>query len=281
VYNQKNPNVVKLNFENFSLSTLRDNLYTGSLLQIEKKIFCPLIMSLKQALQTYLVTEPEFAEHKLSPAQHFLQISKLRQELYSSPTWKKNTFEFFQSLKLPLDEYWIDTPRIRAIVTTKNQSPLAKPAYYIHRDTWYGNSQSQINFWIPLCDISRENGFCFYLDYFDKPIKNNSHLFNYEIWKASGGYQSTNINKFFPTIQEELKSHKIYHVNLPSEGVLIFSSAHLHATNPNTTDKTRFSIDIRIVHKKDFHDKLGAINVDNFSVGLNIQDMWDFSKENF
>jgi len=45
--------------------------------------------------------------------------------------------------------------------------------------------------------------------------------------------------------------------------VVIFSAAHLHRSIPNTTDKTRFSAEVRTVYMPDVVAGRGAPNVDS------------------
>lgn len=47
-------------------------------------------------------------------------------------------------------------------------------------------------------------------------------------------------------------------VVLPAGGILIFSGAQMHSTTPNSSGKTRFSIDFRTVHIDDTISKGGA-----------------------
>jgi hypothetical protein len=53
---------------------------------------------------------------------------------------------------------------------------------------------------------------------------------------------------------------------------LLFSGASLHATVPNTSGRTRFSIDFRTVHYDDVVEKRGAPNVDSHSTGTSLRD---------
>ncbi|WP_315982621.1 phytanoyl-CoA dioxygenase family protein [Aliamphritea spongicola] len=45
--------------------------------------------------------------------------------------------------------------------------------------------------------------------------------------------------------------------------VLAFSSAHLHASVPNTTDAIRYSVEMRTIHQSDLDAGRVAPNVDN------------------
>ena len=52
----------------------------------------------------------------------------------------------------------------------------------------------------------------------------------------------------------------------------MFSGAQLHTTVPNTSGKTRFSIDFRTVHRSDVERGAGAANVDSECTGTNLGD---------
>jgi len=55
-------------------------------------------------------------------------------------------------------------------------------------------------------------------------------------------------------------------------GVMLFSSAQLHSTVPNTAGLTRYSIDFRTVHLDDVWHKCGAPNIDSASTGTTLRD---------
>jgi hypothetical protein len=54
--------------------------------------------------------------------------------------------------------------------------------------------------------------------------------------------------------------------------MIVFSGTHLHASIPNHSGKTRFSIDFRTVHKGDSLQHIGAPNVDNYCTGTVMRD---------
>jgi hypothetical protein len=55
-------------------------------------------------------------------------------------------------------------------------------------------------------------------------------------------------------------------------GIIMFSGAQLHSTVPNTSGKTRFSIDFRTVHLDDLVAKKGAPNIDSECTGTSLRD---------
>jgi len=58
----------------------------------------------------------------------------------------------------------------------------------------------------------------------------------------------------------------------PPGGIIVFSGAQLHTTVPNTSGKTRFSIDFRSVNRRDVEAGLGAPNIDSDCTGTNLGD---------
>jgi hypothetical protein len=61
-------------------------------------------------------------------------------------------------------------------------------------------------------------------------------------------------------------------VVVPVGGMILFSAHHLHSSVPNTSGKTRFSIDFRTVHAGDIRAGKGAPMHDVHCTGSNIRD---------
>jgi ectoine hydroxylase-related dioxygenase (phytanoyl-CoA dioxygenase family) len=55
-------------------------------------------------------------------------------------------------------------------------------------------------------------------------------------------------------------------------GAVVFSAANMHSTVPNTSGKTRFSIDFRTVSLVDVKAKHGAPNIDSHPIGTSLRD---------
>jgi hypothetical protein len=58
----------------------------------------------------------------------------------------------------------------------------------------------------------------------------------------------------------------------PPGGIVLFSPAHLHSTVPNTSGRTRYSLDFRTVHWDDVVAKAGAPNLDSEPTGTSLRD---------
>ncbi len=194
------------------------------------------------------------------------RLNGVREEL-SGPPWRDLCRDFLTSQGICLDEFALDRFRLRGVAPGADNIPAAAAAFYAHRDVWYANPQSQINLWVPLHDVSRQNSFGFYPDLFDEPVENDSEGFDYGQFQAGGGFQSTARTLVHPRWLASDQPAPPYAVELRAGELLLFSAAHLHRSLPNRSGRIRFSLDMRLVHRGDEAAGLGAPNCDNRSRG--------------
>ena len=129
----------------------------------------------------------------------------------------------------------------------------------------------------PIYDFTEVSGFAFYPDYFDRPIKNGSHSFNYYEWNATGRRNSAkhvaSDTRKQPKPEEELDLSSDVRLVIPAGSVMLFSGAQLHATVDNTSGRSRFSIDFRTAHVDDLWSDKGAPSVDACCSGTSLRDL--------
>jgi len=188
------------------------------------------------------------------------------------------TWDILEEIGLSTREYAVDQVRLRAIVPNAHKIQAALSVYVAHRDTWYCNSQAQINCWIPLHDIKQSDGFEIFPSYLSSQVKNSSADFNYEEFKQEAGWQKSKTDKkFYPSLLQDI-DEKASHSVFGKQGELhLFSAAHLHRTRKMNSDKVRFSLDFRFVHLLDHENEIGAPNVDNESLGSTLDDYFQLS----
>lgn len=58
----------------------------------------------------------------------------------------------------------------------------------------------------------------------------------------------------------------------PVGGMIVFSGAQMHSSVPNTSGRTRYSIDFRTVHLGDARRRVGAPRSDEASTGTTMRD---------
>lgn len=146
----------------------------------------------------------------------------------------------------------------------------------VHRDTWYANPQCQLNWWIPLFDVTEAQTFRFFTNYFNQPIENTSGHFDYEHWSREAGFQTQKhvYAHQYPTSTIRPDAANVTGISCRAGDILVFSGAHLHQTVHNQTGLTRFSIDFRTVDLEDKQQGVGAPNVDNASKGDTTAEYW-------
>lgn len=172
----------------------------------------------------------------------------------------------------PGEDLLLDTLRLRAVSPGLEKNPAAAPAFYAHRDTWYGNPPCQINGWMPLVEVDERNSFRFYLDAFETSVSNDSDAFDATVFQQRGGFGRTVSDPVsaYPRALT-LPDGALHDVAMPADSLLFFSAAHLHQTLPNRTSTPRFSLDFRFFRRSHLEAGRGAPDRDNRSRGLLLQ----------
>ncbi len=117
----------------------------------------------------------------------------------------------------------------------------------------------------------------FHPAYWNRPVLNNSEDYNYYVWnKVHRGPQVARIIKEdprpLPRAREPMELDPQIRIVCPVGGVILFSGAQMHSSVPNTSGRTRFSIDFRTVHLKDALERRGASIPDSASTGTTMRD---------
>jgi ectoine hydroxylase-related dioxygenase (phytanoyl-CoA dioxygenase family) len=149
-------------------------------------------------------------------------------------------------------------------------------AFHPHRDTWYSAPQTQLNWWLPIYPITVDNGLAFHPRYWDTPVKNSSRTYNYAVWNATSRQEAAkhvkSDTRVQPKPEEDIELDPQTRPICEPGGLVIFSAAQMHSSVPNTSGKTRFSIDFRTVHIGDAADERGAPNIDSECTGTTMGD---------
>jgi hypothetical protein len=259
-----------------SNENLRRALYAGQVFRIDAT---PASRKLVAAVVALLAAEfgAEVDLRKLQfdlPNQELYErIGKVRHELFFAPELQALVFDLVAEQGFALEENAVDPARMRAVAHLGHENPAAAPAYTVHRDCWYSNPQSQINWWIPLHDVTEGETFAFFPAYFDRPVKNGSAGFDYDQFMANVGWQNTQGAKaVYPTAEEEFDRASKLPFACKAGDIILFSASHLHQTEKNSSGLMRLSVDFRSVHVEDDAASLGAPNVDNASTGSALKD---------
>jgi hypothetical protein len=128
-----------------------------------------------------------------------------------------------------------------------------------HRDIWYSSPPCQLNWWLPVFPFEPESSFAFHPRYWNQPVPNSSHEYNHYEWNKVGRAQAAQQlgvdTRKQPKATVPIDLEPEIRIVCPSGGLILFSGAQLHSTVPNTSGRSRFSIDFRTAH----HDDLIAL----------------------
>lgn len=214
--------------------------------------------------------------HKVLSAEEVAAIlAELKPRFIHHPACKQLIPQIMEERGVDLDKLYFDVPRLRSAYPSHFLSSGIAYAFHPHRDTWYSAPMCQLNWWIPIYELSPNNAMGFYPRHFAKPIANNSEIYNYYEWntknRAAAALHVKQDTREQPKPQEAPEGPSIAYLPPPG-GLVVFSGAQLHETVENTTDVARYSIDFRTVHLDDVAARAGAVNVDSRSTGTTMRD---------
>lgn len=132
-----------------------------------------------------------------------------------------------------------------------------------HRDTWASNLMTQVNWWAPVWPITVQRTLAIFPAHFRRAVPNSSADWDFaELLRRIKAGESTDDYPLLPLATEPPAWEDAVPVTIEPGDLMAFSGAQLHASVPNTTDRTRFSFEIRTVSEPDTAAGRGAPNVD-------------------
>lgn len=220
--------------------------------------------------------DPLTAQFEMSVEDYVKIVAPLKPRFIHHPETRKLIQKVVESFGAELDKTYLDVPRLRMVTSDAYLTTGVGFAHHAHRDTWYAAPMQQLNWWMPLYPITRENTLAFHPHYWNTPIKNGSPNFDYYEWnalRANVAKFTGNDTRFQPKAEEELPmlEPELRTVCEP-DGIVLFSGAHLHSTVPNTSGYTRYSIDFRTVNIDDVINQRSAPNLDSHPKGIALRD---------
>lgn len=215
------------------------------------------------------------AQEKININDYVEIIMKIKNDFTNSPKTDQMMQSILQKLNLQNEDIFFDKPKIRVVTYSKYLESGAGYVFKPHRDTWYAGPKSQLNFWFPIFDVDLNSTFAIYPNYWQKKILNSSEIFDYETWKNKFRFTANKHIKTdtrnHPLPLENLDISKEFRVDCKAGDLAVFSGCHLHGTIPNVSNKTRFSIDFRVI-SKDLYERNIGVDIDSKSTGSTIND---------
>ena len=220
--------------------------------------------------------DPVHAQYAMPVEEYVAIVAPLKPKFIHHPRTKELIFGVLEDMGCNLDLTYQDVPRLRMVTSDAYLTSGVGYAHHAHRDTWYSAPMTQVNWWIPIYPMESESSMAFHPQYWHRAIKNGSSEFNYYEWNAVGRSNAaqhikTDTRKQPKPLESVELDPQVRIVPEPG-GMILFSAAQLHSTVPNTSGKTRYSIDFRTVHLGDLRARGGAPNVDSYCTGTSVRD---------
>ena len=256
----------------------RRNIYKGHIYLYSPK---PAVMRLVSLARTMIEDafggrNPEKAQYEMAVGDFEALLNKLKPAFVNSAEGKVIMRDILAEMGCDTDKVYFDLPRMRSSTSDNYLTTGIAYAFDAHRDSWFSGPLNQINWWFPIYDIAPENAMVFYPNYFAKHLENGSKGYNCHAWNdltrqiARGEAQENGRKRPMPL--EPVDDSQEMIIIPPVGGMILFSGTHLHASIPNHSGKTRYSIDFRTVHEDDTRNHVGAANVDNYCTGTVMRD---------
>jgi hypothetical protein len=256
----------------------RHRLYGGDLFTFSAGECATKLSELARELseRAFAPHDPQVAQESM-PAERYVEIlAELKPTFIHHPRAKELITGLLAELGCDVQKTYFDVPRLRTMAHGEYLKAGLAYQFHPHRDTWFSAPHQQLNWWLPVYEVESENSMAFHPKYFDRPVRNSSSDYDYAAWNKTGRQQAAKQVKKEtrkqPQPEEPLELDPDVRVVTPPGGTLVFSAAQLHSTVPNTTSRTRFSIDFRTVNLDDLVEGVAAPNLDAECAGTTLRD---------
>lgn len=220
--------------------------------------------------------DPREAQSKLPVEEYVKVIAPLKTQFTNHDVSKELLRDLLADFGCDVSSTYFDVPKLRIVTHSNYLTAGVGYAYKPHRDTWYSAPPCQLNWWLPITEISSQNALAFHPHWWNRAVPNTSGGFNPYEWNKVGRAEAAKHVKTdtrnHPAPSEPIELEPELRVVGGPASVIVFSAAQLHSTVPNTSSTTRFSIDFRTVNLDDLLQRAGAPNADSASTGTTARD---------
>jgi hypothetical protein len=256
----------------------RDHLFKGELFVYSAR---PRVSALCEFARTLIeesfgTADPTMAQHQMPKDKFIATLARLKPAFVHHSRSKELLQQLLEDFGCDLNKTYFDVPRLKSVTDGGHQNSGLTYGIHPHRDTWYSAPFCQVNWWLPVYPIGMNSALAFHPRYWNNPVRNGSSEFNHYRWNkyarkvAAENFEEYTQNQPHP--EEPIEMAPLVKLVCPVGGIIVFSGAQLHSAVPNTSGKTRFSIDFRTVHFNDVVAKTGAPNVDSVATGTTLRD---------
>lgn len=259
-----------------SADNLRQELYSGSLVILTRlRTLADFVDYTREELaELFKPHDPEHVHERIEPAEMAAILGVWKPYFIHAERSRKLVRAMIEEAGFLSAQTHYDLPKPRTSFPQGHLNTGVAFAFPWHRDAWYSAPAQQINWWLPVFPVRADNAMHFDLASFDQAVPNSSDGFDYYANNASRLTTASSVTKERQARPGALDHHPANVITpLPAPGqVLLFAGAQLHASIPNTSGLSRYSVDFRTVDASDLKAGRGAPLVDAHCTGTAIRD---------
>lgn len=263
----------------FSDDERRQRLFEGQLMVYSPRSSTLAFIEFARTMieNAFVPHDPELAQYQMAVEQYAKILAELKPGFIHHPESKRHLQNVLRDLGCDLAKTYFDVPKMRSSTSDNYLTTGIAYAWHPHRDTWYSAPRCQINWWIPIYGFRSDNAMAFHPQYWNRAVSNSSKGYNYYKWNQQnrGGHVAQYLKEDprpLPKATQPMELDPQIRLIVPAGGIILFSGSQMHSSVPNTSGKTRFSIDFRVVHEDDVKAKRGAPIVDEECTGTTMRD---------
>lgn len=248
-------------------------LYAGTILvfrgfpEVARLVDC-----LAAHCREHLGDDPESVHERMSEAAVNEAAEALRQAVLRDPVAGERLNAAFEAIGMDPDANYGDGLKQRVQMANSATGGRMVAPLGAHRDTWGSNVMAQVNWWAPVFPTTPERTIALFPTRFSQPVANDSEGWDFaELVRRLREQGPDPDYPLLPLATETLPAAEALPISLVPGDLMCFSGAHLHASVPNTTDRTRLSFETRTVTAADVEAGRGAPNVDGAAVRTTYQ----------
>ncbi|HEX3903429.1 MAG TPA: hypothetical protein VH853_11315 [Polyangia bacterium] len=261
--------------------TRRARLYEGALFVYSATEHTKGFIEFAQGLigEAFGSLDPERAQYEMPVEKFAGLLGELKPRFIHHPESKRFVRGIIEDLGGDPEQVYFDVPKMRSSTSDSYLTTGIAYAWHPHRDTWYSAPPCQLNWWMPILPTASSNVMAFHPRYWNRGVANTSKGYNYYLWNKQhrGGHVTQFLKEDprpLPKPAEPMDLDPQIRLVVPPGGLILFSGAQMHSSVPNTSSKTRWSIDFRTVHAGDAAQRRGAPKSDELCTGTTMRDYY-------
>jgi hypothetical protein len=250
-----------------------DALYAGKLLVFRGFTeVAVLVESLADWARDFLGEDPQAVHTRWAEADLNERADQLQRAVRKDPQMRERLRAALAAVGMDPTGNYEDGLKLRVQMAHSRSGRRRVSPLGAHRDTWGTRVLSQVNWWAPVFPTNGERTLAFYPSRFRTPVANDSTGWDFaELLRRLRVEGPEPDYPLLPLATEALAEAEALAVSLLPGDLLAFSGAHLHASVPNRTDRTRISWEVRTVTAADQRAGRGAPEVDGEAVRRTLQ----------